>query len=90
MPLLYCSRHERLFIEKKNGWVDCSLDEINYSEGLSVESINTANSDIQVVETSCDWCKKIDHKPSFFFFIFLLFVYLVGMYIITSYVMHMF
>ena len=76
MPLLYCSQHERLFAEKKNGWVDCSLDEIHYLEDLSEESINTVNSDIQVVETSCDWCKKINRKPSFFFFILLLFVYL--------------
>ena len=88
MPLSYCSQHERLFIEKKNAWVDCSLDEINYPEGLSEES--AADFDIKVVETPCDWCKKIGHKPSFFFFIFVLFVYLIGMYMVISYVLRMF
>ena len=72
MPLSYCSQHERLFIEKKNAWVDCSLDEISYSEGLPEESTDAANFDIKVVEASCDWCKKIDRKPSFFFFIFVI------------------
>jgi hypothetical protein len=90
MPLSYSSQHERLFIEKKNAWVDCSLDEISYPEGLSEESTNAANCDIKVVETACDWCKKIDCKPSFFFFIFVLFVYLIGMYMIISYVVPMF
>ena len=90
MPLSYCSQHERLFIKKKNTWVDCSFDEMNCPEGLSEEFTNTAGSDIKVVETSCDWCKKIDHKPSFFFFIFVLFVYLIGMYMIISYVVPMF
>jgi len=90
MPLSYCSQHERLFIEKKNAWVDCSLDEISYPEGLPEESTDAADFDIKAVETSCDRCKRIDHKPSFFFFIFVLFVYLIGMYMMISYGVGMF
>jgi len=90
MPLSYCSQHERLFIEKKNAWVDCSLEEISYPEGLPEESTNAADFDIKAVETSCDRCKRIDRKPSFFFFIFVLFVYLIGMYMMISYGVGMF
>jgi hypothetical protein len=90
MLLSYCSKHERLFIEKKNVWVDCSIDEINYPEGLSEESTNAADHDIKVIESFCDWCQEIDPQPSFFFFILVLFVYLIGMYTVLSYIGRMF
>ena len=90
MLLFYCSMHERLFIEKKNEWVDWSIKEINYTEGLYEEYINNSDLDVKFIETSCDLCKETHLKPSFFSFIFFLFVYLIGMYMIISYVIRVF
>ena len=64
MSLLYCSAHERAFVQEHNHWTNLSLDHIHPLKRLyeMLQSADIEASDYQIVETPCDQCEAITHQ----------------------------
>ena len=59
MPLLYCTVHERVFVEKYNQWIPFSSGKISPLK-IFYDKLHAAHIEISeyaVIETTCDHCE---------------------------------
>jgi hypothetical protein len=64
MSLLYCSLHERLFVQQRNTWATWPLEAIRLLQHLH-DILTIANiecADYEVINIACDQCKEITRQ----------------------------